>query len=173
MRVEEIVGANMRQARERAGMSQAELGEAMAEHLGDQWRRRQPVSTAETGKRAFTAAELLTIASVLSIPVNALFVPPMGDRFIEVGGDGLKPVDDLGGAMLRSVGRLKLKSRMWDALADLRDAEANQIELINTLLEAVRPTDAAIDTLSDGLKEVFARFDAEPDDDLGGGDDDR
>lgn len=75
VKVEEAIGRRIASLRERAGMSQAELGEYLGELLTASWPR-QSVSVAEKGGRKLTAVELYAIALVLSVPVAQLFVAP-------------------------------------------------------------------------------------------------
>lgn len=75
MKVEEAIGRRIATLRERAGMSQAELGEYLGDLLTASWPR-QSVSVAEKGGRKLTAAELYAIALVLNVPVAQLFVAP-------------------------------------------------------------------------------------------------
>ncbi|MDJ0027481.1 helix-turn-helix transcriptional regulator [Gordonia alkanivorans] len=58
-----------------ARVSQSEFGRRLGELLGKDWSR-QAVWMAESGNRAFTAAELVAIAHVLNVPVGQLFDPP-------------------------------------------------------------------------------------------------
>lgn len=55
-------------------MTQEQLGQAIGELLGKPWPR-QTVSSAEAGRRAFTAAELVAIARALRVYVGSLFTP--------------------------------------------------------------------------------------------------
>jgi transcriptional regulator with XRE-family HTH domain len=74
VKLEEVIGDRIAVVRTERGMSQAELGAALAEHLDRPWSR-QAVYTAEKGKRAFTAAELVALALVLEIEVPELMTP--------------------------------------------------------------------------------------------------
>jgi transcriptional regulator with XRE-family HTH domain len=74
VRVEEVVGARVRDIRDSQGMTQAQLGQAIGELLGKPWPR-QTVSLAEQGGRAFTAVELVAIARALGVYVGHLFTP--------------------------------------------------------------------------------------------------
>ncbi|GAA2218829.1 helix-turn-helix transcriptional regulator [Streptomyces indiaensis] len=79
MRLEEVIGLQIAEKRASAGMSQAELGEALGQHLERAWSR-QAVHSAEKGKRAFTAAELVAFALVLEAEVPDLMTPPLSQR---------------------------------------------------------------------------------------------
>jgi 8-oxo-dGTP pyrophosphatase MutT (NUDIX family) len=57
-------------------MTQEQLGLAIGELLGKPWPR-QTVSSAEAGRRAFTAVELVAIAMALDAYVGHLFTPPL------------------------------------------------------------------------------------------------
>ncbi|MFD1660008.1 helix-turn-helix transcriptional regulator [Streptomyces caeni] len=73
MKIEEVIGANLQWIREDQGMTQAQLGEAVARHLGKPWSR-QAVSAAEKGRRAFSAADLLALALVLDVTIPSFFL---------------------------------------------------------------------------------------------------
>ncbi|MGW1669003.1 helix-turn-helix transcriptional regulator [Streptomyces sp. NPDC002324] len=72
--MEEVIGERIAGIRADRQMSQAELGEALATYLEKPWSR-QAVYTAEKGKRAFTAAELVALALVLEVEVPDLMAP--------------------------------------------------------------------------------------------------
>lgn len=74
MRLEDAIGWNVARLREAAGLSQAQLGEALGAYLGKPWSR-QAVSAAEKGRRAFTAAELVSLALVLKASLDHLLLP--------------------------------------------------------------------------------------------------
>lgn len=76
MKIEEAIGANMARLREEAGLSQKQLGEALGAYLGKTWTR-QAVSAAEKGRRAFTAAELVSLALVLRTSMDFLLFLPV------------------------------------------------------------------------------------------------
>lgn len=76
MKIEEAIGANMARLREEAGLSQKQLGEALGAYLGKTWTR-QAVSAAEKGRRAFTAAELVSLALVLRTSMDFLLLLPV------------------------------------------------------------------------------------------------
>ncbi|MGW5333623.1 helix-turn-helix transcriptional regulator [Streptomyces bauhiniae] len=79
MRLEEVIGSQIADRRASVGMSQAELGEGLGRYLERAWSR-QAVHSAEKGKRAFTAAELVAFALVLDAEVPDLMTPPIGQR---------------------------------------------------------------------------------------------
>lgn len=79
MRLEEVIGARIAEVRAEHGLSQAELGAALEEHLDKPWSR-QAVHTAEKGKRAFTAAELVALALVLKVEVPELMSPGLQEK---------------------------------------------------------------------------------------------
>jgi transcriptional regulator with XRE-family HTH domain len=74
VKLEEMIGARIRQARELRGWSQQQLGDELEPYLGRVWTR-QAVSSAEKGGRDFTAAELIAFASVFRADVATLFLP--------------------------------------------------------------------------------------------------
>lgn len=77
MRIEELIGENIRLARESAGMTQEELGAALRPYLGRAWPRRT-VWLAEQAGQDFSPAELVAFAAVLNRPVGWFFVPRRG-----------------------------------------------------------------------------------------------
>jgi transcriptional regulator with XRE-family HTH domain len=85
MRIEEVVGRRLREAREEAGMTQQQLGEAMANYLEKKWPGQQ-VSLAEDGKRKFSAEELFALCEILMRPASYFFIPGAGVSDIDVPG---------------------------------------------------------------------------------------
>jgi transcriptional regulator with XRE-family HTH domain len=83
VRLEEVIGANIAERRSFMELSQTELGEALGQYLEKPWSR-QAVHTAEKGRRAFTAAELIALALVLEVELPELLAPPMKARDEEV-----------------------------------------------------------------------------------------
>lgn len=78
MRIPEIVGRRVREARKDLGLSQARLGEALGDYLDKPWFP-QAVSEAEKGRRNFTAEDLFALALVLNRPLSWFFLP-LGPR---------------------------------------------------------------------------------------------
>jgi transcriptional regulator with XRE-family HTH domain len=74
VKLEEMIGKRIRTAREMREWTQQELGQRVEPYLGRAWTR-QAVSTAEKGGRDFTAAELVTFASVFHADVATFFLP--------------------------------------------------------------------------------------------------
>jgi transcriptional regulator with XRE-family HTH domain len=75
VKVSEIIGKRVKQAREEAGISQRELGEQVGGVLnreGKPWFA-QAVSAAEKGDRDWTADDLVAVAWVLRRPVAWFF----------------------------------------------------------------------------------------------------
>src|SRR5205809_230111 len=65
--IEQAVGTRVREARDRAGLSQSELGAMLSRFAGRPWSR-QAVSAAELGLRAFSVADVWSLALTLNIP---------------------------------------------------------------------------------------------------------
>lgn len=156
MRIEEIVGHNVRVAREAAGLTQEELGKKLEQLLGREWPR-QTVSTAEKGGRSFTANEVLAISLVTRVSVASLFNPPLAARSVtfssgysmdrEVLTDLAFAADDPSQALSRAFELLRELTVTWvetgdsltkqgDYLRDLR----RQLDDVSALIN--RPTDA-------------------------------
>jgi len=72
VKVSEIIGKRVRQAREEEGLSQRDLGEKVGELLGRAWFP-QAVSAAEKGRRDWTADDLVAVAWALHRPVGWFF----------------------------------------------------------------------------------------------------
>lgn len=75
MRIEERIGKRVREAREQMRLTQEELGALTEQWLGPKRKRwsKQTVSAAESGKRAFTAGDLLVLCRVLGKPIRWFF----------------------------------------------------------------------------------------------------
>lgn len=128
----EVITARIREAREAAGLSQAELGKQLAPYLGRRWTR-QEVSALEQGqRRRIYAEELVAFADVLCRPVVWFYRPPDESAPYIVGGK----VVDLRGILgpeaeaqsiqretVREVGRLLTelaRPRTWTELWEER-----------------------------------------------------
>lgn len=67
------IGTNIALYRKRRGMTQKEFGVRISQELGREVWSGSTVSQAETGKRAFGAAEVVAICNVLNASVEDLF----------------------------------------------------------------------------------------------------
>ncbi|WP_161500842.1 helix-turn-helix transcriptional regulator [Embleya scabrispora] len=74
MKIEHLIGRNVRRIREARGLSQADLGRAVEDQLGHAWSR-QAVSAAEKGRRSFAASDLLALSRVLESTIPDLLLP--------------------------------------------------------------------------------------------------
>lgn len=74
MRISEVIGRRIREARERRQWNQTRLGRELKPYLGKAWTA-QMVSHAEHGGRDFIAAELVALAHVLRERVEFFFTP--------------------------------------------------------------------------------------------------
>jgi transcriptional regulator with XRE-family HTH domain len=79
VRIEQLIGENVRQAREDAGISQRELGERVALFLGREWFG-QAVHAAERGDRRWTAEDIVAVAWAFQRPISWFFRVPDGHR---------------------------------------------------------------------------------------------
>lgn len=160
MRIEEVIGANIRQRREGRGYSQAAFGEKIGPLLGGAWKP-QTVSAAEKGRRQFIAAELVVLAHVLECRVQDLIRvdPPqpvvITDHFTR-DADYSAPLDDAirdGGGpasevlipLLTSFSKayrnvLTAQARASDARSDVNDVLA-QLKTAEKTLAGFMPAD--------------------------------
>jgi len=72
MRIQDVIASNVRKAREEVGLTQKDLGGEIGRWLRKPWPR-QTASLLESGRRAFTAEELLAVALVLEKPIAYFF----------------------------------------------------------------------------------------------------
>ena len=95
MRVEQYVGQRIRHRRDdELHMTQDEFGRRLGHWLGRPWSR-STVSVAESGRRAFTAAELVAIAHVLDTNPAYLLTPPAGIGEVSMPSGATFPKDKL------------------------------------------------------------------------------
>ncbi len=144
MRVEEIVGGNIRARREGQEMTQEQLGQRLGELLGHPWSR-QAVSIAERGGRGFTAAELIAIAHALGTSVARIFTPARDADGADLPGGIRLSRDELLAAALPQLGNAHLFDEMRDMLSALSQTlriavqgsalAAERIESLDKLLE--------------------------------------
>jgi transcriptional regulator with XRE-family HTH domain len=74
--VQELIGASVRDLRQAAGLTQAELGKAMTEGFEFKWENAQAVAAAESGKRRFQVDEVLALAAYFDVSPTALLIAP-------------------------------------------------------------------------------------------------
>src|SRR5262245_48597427 len=72
MRIEERIGARVREERRARRWSQEALGAEISRYLPRPWSA-QTVSAAENGGRDFAAQDILALALVLGVPVQAFY----------------------------------------------------------------------------------------------------
>jgi transcriptional regulator with XRE-family HTH domain len=87
----EVLAANIRAARARKGLNQADASERMRALGFTAWHR-QTASAVEKGDRRLLAEEILGLASVLGVPMAALMRPAPED--LPVTFPSGKPADD-------------------------------------------------------------------------------
>lgn len=75
VKIDELVGQNVRRAREDRRWTQTQLGENLEPYLGRAWTR-QAVSVAEKGGRPFSVGELLALAQIFALPIEWFLLPP-------------------------------------------------------------------------------------------------
>lgn len=94
MKIEEVAGLRVAEARDRRKLTQAQLGEHLGALLGKPWSR-QVVWSAEHGQRAFTAAELVALARALDTQIEELLLPPSDVTEVELAGGAVISRDDI------------------------------------------------------------------------------
>jgi transcriptional regulator with XRE-family HTH domain len=140
VRVEELVGRRIRDIRDSKGMTQEQLGIAIGELLGKPWPR-QTVSSAEAGRRAFTAAELVAIAHALGVYAGYLFTPAAGP----IGGIELSP-----GVELKPEEVLQVLFQS----SDIAGVEGS----LQSLLLAARQADAAVSGIEKNVNDLLGHL---------------
>jgi transcriptional regulator with XRE-family HTH domain len=80
----EVIGRNVRAAREHRGLTAEAFAERVGEILGSTWPR-QTVYLLEAGGRRLAAEEVVAIAIVLDVSIADLFTPPAEVDRLEVG----------------------------------------------------------------------------------------
>jgi 8-oxo-dGTP diphosphatase len=136
VRVEEVVGWQVRERRERLGLTQEQLGRQLEPYLGRAWSR-QAVSAAEKGERSFGAAELVALATVLRATVGDLLRPPVQETAVDLGGPDMVPKEMLLAAVAAKMRENPNFDAIQETLTLLADAAArSQEDVARTLLLA-------------------------------------
>lgn len=149
MRVEELVGQRVKQARERQGITQEQLGEWLEPLLGRPWAR-QAVSTAEQGKRAFTAAELVAIAYVVGVAPHVLLQMPPGVDAVEMPSGSFLTREDLSKAAHTGEGGPGVAAeRVQQRLSELMQ----EVEGVNAKTKGIKRT---IERLHDDIAQAVS-----------------
>jgi transcriptional regulator with XRE-family HTH domain len=100
--IEEIIGARVARLRKEQGMTQAELGRAMAPYVGLSWSRAN-VSNAEAGSRAWTASDVLAVCMTLRVSPVVLFTPlPDQVGGVQTAGSNVITPDEMQGILALS-----------------------------------------------------------------------
>ena len=170
MTVNQLVAYNMGYFRKAAGLGQQEFGEPLGWSVAS-------VSAAERswdGKRVkkFDADEIVQIATVLGVPLAALFVPPEDHgtavRYVlHFGGKKVKDLDELLSLALPAFGG---DSPAMDAYrkriiaAGASGFQVDNLETARRVLELAQPTaDEAIDAARGAADETLGRARSETD----------
>lgn len=132
MQIEDVIGANIAEAREERGITQNDLGQQLGQYLEKDWSR-QMVWAAERGKRAFTAVELVAFAHVLEVGVDHLLTPGVEVRDIEMPSGVSISRSELFEATLPSEPVREVFHDMQQALADLAGDFSNAQERMGSL----------------------------------------
>jgi 8-oxo-dGTP diphosphatase len=143
VRVEEVVGGQVRERREALGLTQEQLGQLLEPYLGRPWSR-QAVSAAEKGDRSFGAAELVALAAALQATVGDLLRPPVQEAAVDLGGPEMVSRD-----MLLAVITARLRENpnfdaIQETLALLADSAAKSQEDIGRIMTLAQNLDSLI-----------------------------
>jgi transcriptional regulator with XRE-family HTH domain len=165
MRVEELVGGRVKVARQERGWTQEQLGAELGRYLEGGWSN-IVVSFAETGRRGFTAAELVALAAVLGKPVAWLFSPFDDEREIELPGGSLasedyralgRPEGEVGAMLTEFADELvTIQATALDMLARIRHAaqemERAGVQVPDDLVVIPAPPGTSVEDLAAALK---------------------
>jgi transcriptional regulator with XRE-family HTH domain len=85
--IEQVIGARVAHLRAEHGMTQVELGQRLEPFTGLAWSR-QNLYNAESGNRAWSANDLLAVATVFGVSIAELFtpLPGQGGGIVTAGG---------------------------------------------------------------------------------------
>lgn len=153
MKPEEMVGRRVAEIRERLGMTQQQLGEDLEPLLGKSWPR-QTVSSAEKGKRAFTAAELIALAIVLKTQANRLLIAPIEMEELEMPGGLFVGRDTLSAVLGYRGGDV---DERFHAIAATGKAVNAIREVASLTSERIRTDDAQLDRLKQLYEDLAER----------------
>jgi 8-oxo-dGTP pyrophosphatase MutT (NUDIX family)/transcriptional regulator with XRE-family HTH domain len=143
VRVEEVVGWQVRERREALGFTQGQLGGYLEPLLGRPWSR-QAVSAAEKGERSFGAAELVALAAVLHTSVGDLLRPPLQESVVELGGAAAVPKDMLYDAIASRLPEDLNFTAIQDTLTLLAESAAKSKDNISQTLKLAQDIDRLI-----------------------------
>jgi 8-oxo-dGTP pyrophosphatase MutT (NUDIX family)/transcriptional regulator with XRE-family HTH domain len=143
VKVEEVVGWQVRERREALGLTQEQLGKQLEPFLGRAWSR-QAVSAAEKGERSFGAAELVTLASVLRMTVGDLLRPPVQETVVDLGGPDMVPKEMLLAAVAARMSENPNFTAIQETLTLLADSAARSQEDIARTLQLAQNLDMLI-----------------------------
>lgn len=157
MKIEEVVGSNVRSVREGREMTQAELAREVGEVLGREWTR-QAISTAEKGGRSFAAAEVVAFAYVLETSVARLFRPDMAVREISVGsGGGVLTREQVVRASMHSFSADRSLDDLGESLRNMfqlhltrQKMDHEQLEWVKLMLDQLEIAEQSEDLRKDG-----------------------
>ena len=92
--IEQIIGARVARLRVEHGMTQVELGRRLEPYTGLAWSR-QNLRNAEVGNRAWSANDVLAMASVFGVSIVELFTPLPDQRgdVVTAGGAVIEAAD--------------------------------------------------------------------------------
>jgi transcriptional regulator with XRE-family HTH domain len=151
MRIQEVVGTQMRRARKAKGWNQADLGEQLGRYLPKRWAP-QVVSQAEKGEREFTAVELLALALVLDKPLPSFFMYE-GD-FIELP-SGSVPAFDVRMLLISGDFSAEVAEALTRDTKRLEEQVSEQVRRLNALIMQ-QPTAGKVEALPAEHSELSA-----------------
>lgn len=148
LKLEEVIGQRIKEARGVKGYSQTELGERLGELLGTTWSR-QAVSAAEHGQRAFPIIELFALASVMGISVHQLIDAPTlyspGEKepswLVDMPAGGTIHWQEVFRIANPDASAVALIDRLQGAAFEAKDALSEAVEMLNEIQAKARQID--------------------------------
>jgi transcriptional regulator with XRE-family HTH domain len=159
----ELVGRRITEARREHGMTQAELGQAIAPYMGKPWAK-QTVSLVEEGRRELSVPELLALALVLVRPLH-WFIREAGQEAVTFPGG--ERVQGLGAVLLvmEHLPSLETQEAASAFVLETAEREAEIAKLAGVIRDAASTNERVLRHLAQGEATLrgTSRLEAEGD----------
>lgn len=130
MRIQDVIGQRVREARKAQKWTQERLGKELATYLPGGWKP-QVVSQAESGEREFAAAEMVALALVLDKQLSWFYLPREGVEYVEVR-SRVVPIGELRNVLIQGAAR-EVAAAMQSQMAQIE----KQVAVISSQVEEV------------------------------------